>query len=257
MSFRYMLFVFLLVTGGLSAQKYCCIVYTIPKSGTHLIEKFFTLLLELGYPAEYIRSHFGKELRKKTHVDPEEGLRQLFNPKIKKIILVRDPRDMFVSAIHYLDKNRLWIQRPRKKQFYSEWRSLETNVEKISYLMGVNMDNYINKSFEDCFKKAIACSKIPNSFVVRFEDLVGAQGGGDIAIQRKTINKILRFIKLKLKAGEKDWIVKNLFASKGLEEGGFFRKGQIGTWPQYFKKGQRKKFNHKYGFFLDYFGYAR
>ena len=104
----------------------------------------------------------------------------------------------------------------------------------------------------------------PNICIVKFEDLVGEQGGGNTEIQKKEIEKITNFMKLSFTSDKIDEIGKDLFGlikenapyiSRKNQLERTFRKGQINSWKEYFTDEIMNEFNAKYGELQKKLGY--
>jgi hypothetical protein len=75
-------------------------VITIPKCGTNCLRKYFRLLEHLEKSP-----NFGVRI---LHLS-EDFKHHFESDNVKKIILVRDLRDMFLSAIPFIQKEEGWL----------------------------------------------------------------------------------------------------------------------------------------------------
>ncbi len=82
----------------------------------------------------------------------------------------------------------------------------------------------------------------PYALTVRFEDLVGSNGGGDDAKQLATVKAIAKHVSIELSEERAQEIATNLF---GITKN-TFRKGQIGAWKEEFTPEHKKLFK-QYG----------
>ena len=92
----------------------------------------------------------------------------------------------------------------------------------------------------------------PNNLLIKFEDIVGPSGGGDISLQKKAINKILTFIDAKNLSNNFEEIAKDSFGKSST-----FRKGQIYGWKEKLSKEENELFSRAYSTLLDQMGYQK
>ncbi|MCH9632837.1 MAG: hypothetical protein S4CHLAM6_11800 [Chlamydiae bacterium] len=228
---------------------------TVPKSGTHLIEK---ILKKLGYnkcgPPHHI------------YYDKRLNFRQL-DPNIGYIASVRDPRDIMVSIVYFIDSlfrsNLRGVHTPeflvtRNKTFLVRWLNETTFDEKLKSVInqegdkiGVNMYWLLRKQLEEA-KRLMSIKPLPkNIIVVRFEDLVGVKGGGEQKKQATAINKIANHLNIKLSDEKTTEIADQIWGNTPT-----FRKGKIGQWKEAFKREHLEAFKaNQWTKFLLAFGY--
>ena len=89
-------------------------------------------------------------------------------------------------------------------------------------------------------------------YTVRFEHLVGPQGGGSRIKQINEIICIAKHIGVKITIKMAKKIAINLFGNSAT-----FRKGQIGSWKQYFNKAHIEQFKKECGKLLIDLGYEK
>jgi hypothetical protein len=92
----------------------------------------------------------------------------------------------------------------------------------------------------------------PYALTVRFEDLVGSNGGGDDAKQLATVKAIAKHASIELSEERAQEIASNLFGNKGT-----FRKGQIGAWKEEFTAEHKDLFKQYGGELLIKLGYEK
>ncbi|MBW1804586.1 MAG: hypothetical protein JRJ85_28140 [Deltaproteobacteria bacterium] len=90
----------------------------------------------------------------------------------------------------------------------------------------------------------------PEVLKVRFEDLIGPQGGGDSTTQIETIESIYAYLGI---AGMDAAKVAGQIFSK---DSPTFRKGQIGSHKEFLSKEQLDKFHRLHGTLLKQYGYS-
>jgi hypothetical protein len=99
------------------------------------------------------------------------------HPQYAKIIQIRDLRDVIISFLHH-NRDDTWknaIEREYGMEMsFSDKLTLFLDVPKSSHAL------FILKNIEE----AIRWKNDPDVFVMRFEDLVGSQGGGSDEVQK-------------------------------------------------------------------------
>jgi hypothetical protein len=143
----------------------------------------------------------------------------------RKILLVRDPRDVIVSFYHHIMKRKGW---PLATKFNRDgrWTQLPFDEQVDKFLA------FPENTPIDGIHSSLILLQDPNIFVVRFEDLVGARGGGSDELQLMTLMNLASFI------GQPKTIEEIKAAAPRLFGGTWtFRKGQIGEWKNFFKPG--------------------
>ena len=87
-------------------------------------------------------------------------------------------------------------------------------------------------------------------FNLRFEDLVGSQGGGDNKIQKKTIVRLFDY--LNISTCSVDYLTKELFGP-GKHT---FRSGQIHSWKEEIPLSLREEVSKELACVIDSWGYS-
>ncbi len=218
-------------------------VNSIPKCGTHLLTRCVELLTErplVELPenlvaTDRIPAREGNEFFA-THVRYSKEAVDIFNKyEYKTFFIYRDPRDRVVSLVNWVYKGG-WNQRLAK----SPLRKLPFSVLLTHFIKRVKKDY-------DAF---LAWAEEKNCCVVRFENLVGPQGGGDFHIQIKEIQKIAHHIQCPINGEVLSRCVTELFGG-----GPTFHSGQIGSWKQHFDEHHRILFKKIAGQLLIDLGY--
>ena len=104
------------------------------------------------------------------------------HPNWPVILGVRDLRDVFVSELYF------------------QWKDMELVIgpssmeQKLDFLLTNDNWNlpfpvFLFKRYAECMLDLI---NQPNSFVIRFEDLVGNRGGGNDEMQKATISRLAK-----------------------------------------------------------------
>jgi hypothetical protein len=220
------------------------LINSIPKCGTHLVQKCIELLT--GKKQKWIGTkvtdlfftgndfsvilHKLKSLDSKhymfSHLTYSNKLAQfLTHLKYHVFFVYRDPRGQVASLAkwwikmgHGIDGNLnetilSLLQESRLYQF--RWQ----NITDIKTLYLEFMPWALN----------------PNFCTVRFEDLVGEQGGGSAEKQFETVRRIAKYLGLKRTTQEIQFICNQLFGGTST-----FSQGQIDGWKAYFT-GKHKR----------------
>ncbi|MDR3646391.1 MAG: sulfotransferase domain-containing protein [Candidatus Babeliales bacterium] len=222
---------------------------SIPKAGTHLIGKCLSLLtgkeqknnmdgFEGGGRAYFDKIHaFQDKLIFHKHlVCNEHALNFVKEGNFITFFTLRDPRDQLVSLAYWMKKY---------PKAFAETSSLGIN-QLITYL--VNKKGH----FIYYYDAYIGWIKQPDVCTIKFEDLVGPQGGGTSKKQIAEISKIARHLNLKITNADVIRVVNNLWGKTGT-----FRSGKIGSWKTNFTQKQKNTFKKNFGQLLIDLGYEK
>lgn len=232
------------------------VLITIPKSGTHLLQKAVHLIT--GQPVEMISFADVHALgRKEIELDPSDGIigwQHLF-PQLDcikddkehfiKIINIRDPRDILVSQIDWHLTMGMWASWT-PPGYIQKFAKLSQD-DQLSEVIKFPSEWYSVKRFT---KKALEWMKEPDVFVCRFEELVGPQGGGSREKQEKVIRDLATHLGYSIEQEDISYIAENIFGDSYS-----FRTGQIGRWPEFFKPKHIQQFKKTMGNMLIKLGY--
>lgn len=240
------------------------LVTTIPKSGTHLVDSIFALMHgikrreRLGLNAN-LRWHpfnvlpfTGRETctmgigrpcivklsavkrRLNTIRDNEYGMGQiphsvilralLEKERITPIVAIRDPRDIVVSLMyHSLNKEEHFL--------HTKLKAMRSDAERLQAIIGgVESDKgEFRRGISHQIDLILGWVEDPSVLTVRFEELVGSQGGGSDEIQHAAIAKLARCFDLQLTDSEIERIGREMFG-----KGRTFRSGTISSWRDHF-----------------------
>lgn len=228
------------------------VVLTIPKSGTHLIQKAIKKIAHqkihwIGGDSRSILYGFAPEI-----VDQSQfSLHHLFEhfnflledqEKYNKVILIRDPRDVIVSHAHWLEEGILFAP----KEYIKKVRAFSWD-EKIREMILLPDAYYGTRYF---VRNALKWMRDPYVFICRFEDLIGAEGGGSAERQKKVLIALASHIGYTLSEERAEHIGAALFGDSYT-----FYKGQIGTWKEAFNEENKELFKQILGQELIDLGY--
>ena len=254
-----------------------------PKTGTHLLSDCLSLMPKMMFsgrhfalpdffarssqagsptsaPSEYaalnssrLRTFLAKcpqgmfvTAHARFHPDLQVLLRDL---QLRHVLLIRDPRDVVVSHAFFVKHMSL---HPQHTYFMDV---LTTDAERImASIRGFGPAMADNDSFisiPDIFAKFSRWLDDPSVLIVRFEDLVGVQGGGESKTQLENITAIAHFIDRPLSQTQVKDIAQRMYGKGGLT----FRKGQTGDWRNHFTAAHKQAFKEVAGDLLIRFGY--
>ena len=230
------------------------LVVSLPKAGTHLVERAICL-----HPRLYRRflptlnpENVGEEglagvVRAQrpgqvvvAHLPFDHAYPELL-AGVKTLFVIRDPRDIAVSLAHYIES-----RGDHPLHFaYSERPDTRSRIELA--ILGDTEARPPAPSLESLLA-AFAGWLDSGALVVRFEELIGARGGGDDETQARTIRAIYDHLGLAVPARVSD----RLFSSASPT----FRTGQIGGWRGSFNSELEALFEQEAGDWMETYGYS-
>jgi hypothetical protein len=271
MQFNFLLYIPLLTFSFLSLQashskgkegekKRTCelfCVVTLAKSGSHLILKAITEIT--GLQSVWVSSGNSQVSRFQSHnqypwthfcISP---LLQSHILNRKVIMMVRDLRDLCISATHALNVEIVEFGKSPKiclpNFIYLPFADQLTCVMSEECQMQPE-DQALIWNFSRSFPQAVALAKDPRVLVCRYEDLVGPEGGGSADAQLYEIKKIANYIGISLNAEEVKRIASVIYG-----ESRTYRKGQINEWKKIFDPDHKALFKMKFAPYLIALGY--
>lgn len=163
----------------------------------------------------------------------------------RPIIILRDPRDIAVSYYKFETKYR-WLPH------YRFFNSLANDDQRLMAMIA-GVAKAERAPLVEMMQRYVAWLADPDCLHVKFEDLVGEQGGGSAKAQRETVARICDHIGLPLTEAQIDTVAGQIF-SAGSQT---FRKGVIGDWRNHFSAEHIAAFNETGGQeLLEQLGYA-
>lgn len=250
------------------------VLITIPKSGSHLIIKALYFLTgsepvwHTQFPSyQYIPSDVAFLY---THfcVFPELEADYQELPYLKKIILVRDLRDVAVSIIHQIKKN-FWpgLTREEREAFlalsFDEQLLFVIDFEYDPKTIAEKAPNSLQVSLIRVAEQALRYLQNPDILTIYYEDLVGPQGGGTTEAQLTQIKRIKEFLQLDVPEAFLHVVARSLygddvnpFGTQGFKNfESTFHSGKVGKWKEVFKEEHKDAFKKKMGDLLIALGY--
>lgn len=253
MRFLRLIFIFFYFIDGFGGQT-PFLVTSIPKSGSNLFVKLIYLMTDCRavgswngkMPAEEI-DHLLLNLDNTglfsfSHANEPHYLDfAKRHPEYVKLFQIRDLRDVMVSAVFHFNKE-------------LEKRGLRTFDQKLTFMLTSNIGH--PSWIENNAKLYSEWVALPNTHVIRFEDLVGEAGKGSAEKQKEVISLVFSALNRELTQAKLDWIVDNLFGRPSDEISWTFRKGHIGDWKIYFQEHHKLLFNKRWGKYQEMLGYS-
>lgn len=239
------------------APRVLCV--SIPKSGTHLLERALCLhprlyrkllptltnaslrrwggldgLLAKVRPGQVIASHLRFDAAFPDVVDRRH---------VPAVFLVRDPRDLVISQANY-------VARRSDHRFNPLFAERAGSRERLELAIVGDPEHGLRSVGERLQVYAGWLSS--DALVVRFEDLVGPGGGGDPHRQTEAVRAIYRHIGLTIEDDFVTQVCGRLFSS----ESPTFRRGSIGQWRDLFDDELEGLFDRTAGDMMSAYGYG-
>lgn len=218
-------------------------IISTPKSGTHLIQKMTALIL--GKPVavydipgqQYYTHHEVTESIDYIIVHPYPALDWYIDTNHPRLVVIRDIRDAIVSLYHFVEKHK----------YGPEGYDSLSKDDKIMYLINTDVPYMSLKLYAFSADRWIVNDKVKT---IRFEDVVGVNGGGCRIKQRRSIKRLCEFLGVTRSEQSIDYVVENIFGGTMT-----FKHGKIGTWKEHFNHDHIEAFNHVYGNLMKKWGY--
>ncbi len=151
------------------------------------------------------------------------------------LFVIRDPRDIVVSHAHYVTR----LKRHFLHEYYT--RVLRTPEDRLmASIVGIPGSAGIPllPSIGSRLASYAGWLHHPRTLVLKFEDLVGAAGGGDESSQRRAIADIARHISRPLDDAQR----RRIAAGVHTKGSATLRRGVIGDWKNHFTDEHRAAF---------------
>ena len=227
-------------------------ICSVPKSGTYLLKGILTSIFgeDIVFPPQTYGSYLllneldiptQNELKNKIyfgHIQYSKKISERL-AGLPKILLVRDPRDYIVSQAYYWDKHKK-IE-GSLEQIYRELPSWDVKLSAAIFGMRSRVGNDVLLPVNESFMNhCINWLYYSNSLLVRFEDIVGSQFGGDNSRVIQTVRSILKFIGSTIE--DEGRLLDCIYLGSDPAKSQTFRSGKIGSWRQEFNADHVKQF---------------
>ena len=236
------------------------VLVTPQKTGTHFLLPLLDNLLEQqhyfdpsnNYTFKRIKSSFEKAKQENSflavHAQADPKFMNFFKEKKHKVIfLLRDPRDQVLSMLFRVRDGRVFDPLDMSKEFGQLTFDEQLDEVITGRRFGFSVTKGMVKNRMDWLKQdpEFVC-------VLRFENIIGKEGGGTVKKQQAEVRKIAKFLNLKVGEDILNESTKGIFG-----DAGNFRKGQIGEWKIYFKEEHEQTFKKIFGKELIETGYEK
>ncbi len=227
------------------------IVHTIPKCGTHCMERTIELLIGKTCLAKGLEEKsflLSKEQNKIVRtIDPYSDEKKAVREKwgYKMVCIYRDPRDALISHLFYM---RTFAGKGLKRDFFvvsKDYDQLSLDDQLTTLICGkADMSSYL--SF---YNDRITWAFDPLTLPIKYEDLVGSHGGGSDIKQREAIVNIANYLNVALSDQKLQFVVDNLYQPDAVksEKHEQFKRATIGNWKKFFKPKHKKLFKQYFG----------
>jgi len=251
--------------GAAEVQHAHLVLHSIPKCGTHCLERTVTLLTGKNI-FHLIHQPFDDEIL--THAEQTnqilrleqpyyaKDLHLIFRRHYKLVSIYRDPRDALISHLFYMRELK---DRGTKRDFFI----VSPNFDELSFkdqLTALITGTPEMKSYLNFYKERIPWALNFYSLSVKYEDLLGAKGGKSEAIQRQAILNIANHIGMELSSQKLDYVVNNLYVKAdkaAVIDGKVFARAATGNWAMFFTPEHKELFKKKMGKLLIQLGYEK
>lgn len=259
---------------SLKAENTPVALITVPKAGSHLVMKALHLLTG-GVPIWHTRFPSAFSVASDvgflyTHLCVSPDLQEDYQrfPELKKIVLIRDLRDVAVSMVHQIKKGP-WpgMSKESREHFLSMdfdqqllfVINFDYDLEEVAPYAPYSLQVSLTKVAEQSYM----FSKDPSVLVCRYEQLVGSDGGGSQEEQEEALRALTVFLELNKNEEDLQNIASQLygndfdpFGKQGFKNfGSTFNKGKTGGWKEVFTEEHKESFKAKVGPFLVALGY--
>ncbi len=242
------------------------VVTSIPKSGTHLVISALRSVPRMRVCPGVVLGNVSTEdrVRRIARLGPRQVLvahfvydqqvaRALSQRGAKLVLMVRDPRDVVVSLSKYILREKV---RHRYYEYFTQ--ALQSDGDRLmACIRGVGpehaRDGREMPDVGSLFRRYLAWEENHETHVCRFENLVGAHGGGSDEVQVEEVGALFRFLGL----GTDESLVHAVAGATFSTRSRTFRKGEIGDWRRHFTPEHRAAFREVAGSLLVDLGYEK
>jgi hypothetical protein len=141
----------------------------------------------------------------------------------RSLLILRDPRDVVVSAQHYVAK---MASHDLHRRFTEQYRTKDERI--AATIQGFPADEYGRgqDSIGERLSRYLPWLSMPEVLVVRFENLVGEAGGGSRERQDELVGAIARHVNRALSPERVRGVADRVWSDKSST----FRQGRAGGW---------------------------
>ncbi len=236
------------------------VMNSLPKSGTNLLNRvmlYMPLMRKKGFRTTRLWGEADSKILKKIknikngqyivgHIQDSRDIFDIMkNEDIKGLLMIRDPRKIIISHYNYVTS----IDKTHKTHKY--FASLNSDEERIGAIIE-GVDDIV-ASIDEVLERYKGWMDNEQVYIVRFEDLVGPNGGGSKEVQYQTVQKIANHLNIEINSDELISIADKIFYSKTPT----FRSAQISGWDKEYSEKQKDILKRKIGDWLIEYGYEK
>lgn len=167
-------------------------------------------------PAHYMTGHIRHQ---------PDILAVLADAECKTIVSIRDPRAIALSAANYMRSNQ---RHPLHARVLAELPELDDRIDAVITGIPPTENGPGVPALAERLDRYLPWLDEPGVCVVRYEDLIGAQGGGSVQQQRTLVSDILRFLEMPAEDGVVGRVADSIYSTSSAT----FRRGQIDSWRE-------------------------
>lgn len=144
---------------------------------------------------------------------------------VRPVCIIRDPRAIAASHMHYI---KTW----KKHFFHAAYMKLPSDKERMKFsIQGGKLGKIQARPMRERYERYIGWMSDSSAAFVRFEDLIGEQGGGTNENQEIAVRTIANHLDIKLPDDQIASIQAGLFGKKeDMTKSTTFRRGKVDAW---------------------------
>lgn len=232
----------------------------IPKSGTNLLERILSLMPGMRMAPfrtlmdwDRCGARTGRRLRSlkrgqfiNAHLPAHRAVMDLVSSlNITSLLMIRDPRDIVVSSYRYI----CYIDTTHYA--HAAVSRLDSDSARLAAVIR-GIEGAV-APVDEIWRRYYPWIEDPATLVVRYEDLIGARGGGGAERQMAAIGRIAAHLGLQITRSEITRVADMSYNTKAPT----FREGKTGRWRSAFQEHHVSLFKEMTGDLLIRLGYER
>ena len=232
------------------------LIVSLQKCGTHLIHKIMSEagMESVGVGKDCTVADFRKLKDHQylwSHYPPSDNFLSEIengNRNFKLIFNYRDPRDALVSWLYWMHPENAKVTHTPREYVKKTYRGF-TDDELLEIFIKIDKFRPIEYNIIENFRLSRAMLFHPGVHKIRFEDLVGAKGGGNDGDQFVTLEKLFSYLQIS------NIGIKHIAAKAFDRESETFRRGCIGEYKEKFSKKNLTLFEKLHCDLIAQYGY--
>lgn len=170
------------------------------------------------------------------------------NSNVKIICIIRDPRSIVFSHFKHIESK-------KNHYLHNHFINLKNDHDRLLFsIYGGELKGDRMRSIVERYSDFMGWINSPDVLVVKFEDLIGENGGGSNKAQLDVINRVAKFIGIK--NADLDSIQSSLYGLQNTQtKSKTFRKGKIDSWKDEISEELLNSINIEFKEILDKFEY--